>query len=111
MRRAIVALAAMLAVGATPSPTPPPQIYRVVTRPLCSELHEHVAQSIGRFLQSGAGPAIGMDLETVRVHEVDVGSACEGVRRRGEAKFGPPVVGIEEMQPSARRRQRRSCRR
>jgi hypothetical protein len=52
MRRAIVALAAMLAVGATPSPTPPPQIYRVVTRPLCSELHEHVAPAIGMMLQN-----------------------------------------------------------
>ncbi len=52
MRRAIVALAAVLAVGATPSPSPPPQIYHIVTRPLCSELHEHVAPAIGMMLQN-----------------------------------------------------------
>jgi hypothetical protein len=43
-------MVAMLAVGA--SPTPPPQIYHIVTRPLCSELHEHIAPAIGMMLQN-----------------------------------------------------------
>ena len=38
----------MLAVGATP----PPQIYHIVTRPLCAELHEHIAPAIGMMLQN-----------------------------------------------------------
>ena len=38
----------MLAVGATP----PPQIYHIVTRPLCAELHEHVAPAIGMMMQN-----------------------------------------------------------
>lgn len=40
----------MLAVGA--APTPPPQIYRVVARPLCSRLHESIAPAIGMMLQN-----------------------------------------------------------
>jgi hypothetical protein len=46
----VAALVTMLAVGATP--TPPPQIYHVVTRPLCAELHEHIAPAIGMMLQN-----------------------------------------------------------
>jgi hypothetical protein len=54
---AIVALAPALsasAAGTTPSSTatPPPQIYRIVTRPLCSELHERIAPAIGMMLQN-----------------------------------------------------------
>jgi len=47
-RRAIALPAILLAVGATP----PPTIYHVVTRPLCSELHEHIAPAIGMMLQN-----------------------------------------------------------
>lgn len=51
MVRTIVALTAgLLVVGATP--TPPPQIYRVVTRPLCSRLHQVIAPAIGMMLQN-----------------------------------------------------------
>lgn len=32
--------------------TPPPQIYHIVTRPLCSELHERIAPAIGMLLQN-----------------------------------------------------------
>jgi hypothetical protein len=47
--RAVVALlVAMLVVGATP----PPTIYRVVSRPLCAELHEHIAPAIGMMMQN-----------------------------------------------------------
>src|SRR5690349_1785536 len=42
----------LAATPASPSPTPPPQIYRIVTRPLCSELHEHIAPAIGMMLQN-----------------------------------------------------------
>ena len=48
----ILAVFAVAATPATPAPTPPPQIYRVVTRPLCSELHDHIAPAIGMMLQN-----------------------------------------------------------
>ncbi len=41
-------MVAVLAVAATP----PPTIYHVVTRPLCGELHEHIAPAIGMMLQN-----------------------------------------------------------
>lgn len=45
------------AAGTAPSPsphsgTPPPQIYHIITRPLCSELHKHIAPAIGMMLQN-----------------------------------------------------------
>ncbi|HTX59649.1 MAG TPA: hypothetical protein VMH02_08195 [Verrucomicrobiae bacterium] len=38
----------------TPAPvrTPPPQIYHIVTRPLCAELHEHIAPTVGMMLEN-----------------------------------------------------------
>lgn len=54
MRRAALLAAAIVTVAATPAPnaTPPPQIYHVVTRPLCAELHEHIRPAIGMMLQN-----------------------------------------------------------
>ena len=53
MLRATVALLALIcAVAATPSP--PPQIYHIVTRPLCAELHDKIAPAIGMMLQNDA---------------------------------------------------------
>jgi hypothetical protein len=50
IRIAIAVVVAISVVGATP--TPPPTIYHVVTRPLCAELHEHIAPAIGMMLQN-----------------------------------------------------------
>jgi hypothetical protein len=50
LRLVVAVLTAMLAVGATP--TPPPQIYHIVTRPLCAELHDRIAPAIGMMLQN-----------------------------------------------------------
>ncbi len=36
---------------ASPSPTKPPQIYYVITRPICNELQHHIAPAIGMLLQ------------------------------------------------------------
>jgi hypothetical protein len=60
---AIVALAPAspnAAAGPLPTPapaaikgaTPPPQIYHIITRPLCSELHKHIAPAVGMMLQN-----------------------------------------------------------
>ncbi|MEO6835035.1 MAG: hypothetical protein ABI231_03895 [Candidatus Tumulicola sp.] len=46
---------AAAASPATPAPanaTPPPQIYHIITRPLCSELHKHIAPAIAMMLQN-----------------------------------------------------------
>jgi hypothetical protein len=85
MRRAVIALTAMLAMGATPSPatspTPPPQIYRVVTRPLCSELHEHIAPAIGMMLQNDStikkSPALFKQYNDAALYGSDASTAAK----------------------------------
>jgi hypothetical protein len=46
----------MAVAAPTPAPaasrTPPPQIYHIITRPLCSELHKHIAPAVGMMMQS-----------------------------------------------------------
>jgi hypothetical protein len=44
----------MAQVRQTPSPTAPPQIYRVVSRPLCSELRQRIKPAIGMMLENDA---------------------------------------------------------
>lgn len=51
--------------AATPAPknaTPPPQIYHIITRPLCSELHKHIAPAIAMMLQNDANIKKGPEL-------------------------------------------------
>ena len=44
---------AVAALGVTaPAATPPPQIYRVVTRPMCAELHKHIMPAIAMILEN-----------------------------------------------------------
>jgi hypothetical protein len=54
--------AVVVAVTAVPTPTPPPQIYRVVSRPLCSQLREHIKPAIGMLLENDAEIKKGPDL-------------------------------------------------
>jgi hypothetical protein len=54
---ATIAPASPVAVAANvPAPsatrTPPPTIYHIITRPLCSELHKHIAPAVGMMLQN-----------------------------------------------------------
>jgi hypothetical protein len=44
----------VVAVTALPTPTPPPEIYRVVSRPLCTQLREHIKPAIGMLLENDA---------------------------------------------------------
>jgi hypothetical protein len=48
---AVLALVVALATGAT-GPTPPPEIYHIITRPLCAQLHDRIAPAIGMMLQN-----------------------------------------------------------
>src|SRR5580704_664812 len=63
MHNVLLAIA-ILALGATPAPrsTPPPQIYHVITRPLCSELHQHIAPAIAMMLQNDTSIKKGPEL-------------------------------------------------
>ncbi|MGA8574749.1 MAG: hypothetical protein WB609_03550 [Candidatus Cybelea sp.] len=78
MWRVTVALtAALLAAGVTP--TPPPQIYRVVTRPLCSRLHQVIAPAIGMMLQNDStikrSPALFKQYNDAALYGNDAGSS------------------------------------
>jgi hypothetical protein len=46
------ALAANTDSSSAPARTPPPQIYHIITRPLCSELHKHIAPAVAMMLQN-----------------------------------------------------------
>jgi hypothetical protein len=66
-------------VGATP--TPPPQIYHVVTRPLCAELHDKIAPAIGMMLQNDAtikkGPPLFKEYNDAALYGSDAGAPGE----------------------------------
>jgi len=68
-------MVALLGAGATP--TPPPQIYHIVTRPLCSELHEHIAPAVGMMLQNDAtikkSPALFKQYNDAALYGKDMG--------------------------------------
>jgi hypothetical protein len=48
----MIAMVAAVLVAA--SPTPPPQIYHVVSRPLCSQLRQRIKPAIGMMMQNDA---------------------------------------------------------
>jgi hypothetical protein len=79
MLRAVVALmVTVLAVAATP----PPTIYHVVTRPLCGELHEHIAPAIGMMLQNDTtikkSPALFKQYNDARLYSSDPSTTTSG---------------------------------
>lgn len=82
-------MVAFLAVGATP--TPPPQIYHIVTRPLCAELHERIAPAIGMLLQNDAtikrSPALFKQYNDAALYGSDPASA------KGNPQSGDPSGG------------------
>jgi hypothetical protein len=83
VRTAFTVAAAVLALGATP--TPPPQIYHIVTRPLCSELHERIAPAIGMMLQNDTtikkGPELFKQYNTAALYGSDVAAQNDPVNR------------------------------
>ena len=60
----VAAVLAVALIAATPAPnaTPPPQIYHVISRPLCSELRTHIKPAIGMMLQNDVQIKKGPDL-------------------------------------------------
>jgi hypothetical protein len=75
-RCAVALLVAIVAVGVTPSP--PPQIYHIVTRPLCAELHDKVAPAIAMMLQNDTtikkGPGLFKEYNAAALYGSDAGS-------------------------------------
>lgn len=49
-----IAAAAASAPAPAATRTPPPTIYHIITRPLCSELHKHIAPAVAMILQNDA---------------------------------------------------------
>jgi hypothetical protein len=47
-----VGLLPIPALAATPSPSPPPEIYHVVTSAICARLHDHVRPAVAMILQN-----------------------------------------------------------
>ncbi len=77
LRVAVTAIAAVLALGASP----PPQIYHIVTRPLCSQLHERIAPAIGMMLQNDTtikkSPNLFKQYNSASLYGADAGSESQ----------------------------------
>jgi hypothetical protein len=79
---AFFAAAATIAATPAPSPTAPPQIYRVVSRPLCSELRQRIKPAIGMMLENDAtirkSPTLFKQYNTASLDGNDPGAAQSG---------------------------------
>ncbi len=84
LRAALATSAAVLALGATP----PPQIYHIVTRPLCGELHERIAPAMGMMLQNDTtikkSPALFKQYNAGALSGPDAGSGGTNDRVAGD---------------------------
>jgi hypothetical protein len=105
LRIAIALLVATVAVGA--SPTPPPQIYHVVTRPLCAELHDKIAPAIGMMIQNDTtikkGPALFKAYNDAALYGNDAGAAGQSDPVAGDPSGGSntsqnlALLGLENL--------------
>jgi hypothetical protein len=82
MSRAVIVIGAtVLLLGA--SATPPPTIYRIVTRPLCSQLHERIRPAIGMMLQNDSAikksPELFRKYNDAALYGGDAGTARNGL--------------------------------
>jgi hypothetical protein len=76
---AVPVIPAVPAPAATPAPAPtgtlPPQIYHIITRPLCTVLHQHIAPAVGMMLQNDAtikkSPALFSEFNRDQLYGVD----------------------------------------
>lgn len=86
--------AAVVAVTAVPSPTPPPQIYRVVSRPLCSQLRERIKPAIGMLLENDAQIKKGPDFFQ-RYNLGALQGNDSGIGSNGEQEMA--LLGLENL--------------
>ncbi|MFY9720590.1 MAG: hypothetical protein WAK16_13205 [Candidatus Cybelea sp.] len=72
--------------------TPPPQIYRVVSRPLCSELRQHIKPAIGMMLENDGNikksPQLFKDYNIGALYGSDPSSATQGGQQQLPTETG-----------------------
>lgn len=72
--------------------TPPPQIYRVVSRPLCSELRQHIKPAIGMMLENDVNikksPQFFKDYNIGALYGSDPSSATQGGQQQLPTETG-----------------------
>ncbi len=93
--------------AASPSPgiTPPPQIYHIITRPLCTQLHERIAPAIGMMLQNDAtikkSPDLFKQYNTSALYGADAGQGSSMAGDPGAAGSNMPqqmaLLGMESL--------------
>ena len=61
--------------------TPPPQIYHIVTRPICAQLHQRIAPAIGMMLENDTvikkGPALFQKYNDATLYDNDPGTSSK----------------------------------
>src|SRR5580692_5782480 len=96
--RLLLVATATIAATPTPSATAPPQIYRVVSRPLCSELRQRIKPAIGMIMQNDAtirkSPDLFKQYNTASLDGSDPGGAQSGP---GAMDPGGSSNGTQEM--------------
>lgn len=101
-------LVAAVTIAATPAPgaTAPPQIYRVVSRPLCSELRQRIKPAIGMMMENDQtikrSPNLFKQYNTASLYGNDSGAAQSGpgAMDPGGSSNGPQeiaLLGIENL--------------
>jgi hypothetical protein len=97
--RLLLVATATIAATPTPTATPPPQIYRVVSRPLCSELRQRIKPAIGMIMENDAtirkSPSLFKQYNTASLY----GSDPAGAAQSGPAAMDPggSSNGTQEM--------------
>ncbi len=100
---ATIAPSSPTAVAAdTPAPaatrTPPPQIYHIITRPLCSELHKHIAPAMSMMMQSdhsiGKSPDLFKQYNKAALYGVDNSTSSSAGYNPGNSTSGGSAGSI-----------------
>lgn len=90
------------AAAPTPAPaatrTPPPQIYHIITRPLCSELHKHIAPALSMMMQSdhtiGKSPDLFKRFNRAELSGVDNSTSANAGYNPGSPSTGNGAASI-----------------
>lgn len=104
--RLLLVAAVTIAATPAPGPTAPPQIYRVVSRPLCSELRQRIKPAIGMMMENDQtikrSPNLFKQYNTASLYGNDSGAAQSGpgAMDPGGSSNGPQeiaLLGIENL--------------
>jgi hypothetical protein len=109
MPRVLLAVAAAaLTLAAAPSPQPsatptaPPLIYHVLTRPVCAELHQHVRPAVGMMLQNDAeikkSPALFSQYNTAALYGNDSTASSASSNANGGSSNAAQTIALLGME-------------